>query len=50
MSSEAAYKLSKEVQKVITEATSTIEEEVYPNIFNFLAAGMVAVSAYAYIV
>lgn len=49
MNAEAAHKLRKEVQKVLNDATTTIEEEIFPNVFNFLAASMVAVSAYAYI-
>ncbi len=46
---EAALKLSKEVQQAIKDATAQMEEGFFPDIFNFLAAGMIAVSTYAYI-
>ena len=49
MNSEAAHKLTKEVQKVFNDATNNVEEGPFANVFNLAAAAMVAVSTYAYI-
>ena len=49
MSAEAAHKLRKDVQKVLNDATTTIEQEFFPKFFGFFAASMVAISTYAYI-
>ena len=42
--------LKKEVQQVITDASQKVDNETFSNLFTAVTAGMVAMSAYAYIV